>query len=139
MKKEILILCTGNSCRSIMAEALVEHYIKDFVFVESAGVNPLGEVNPEAKRVLKSKGLWQDKYHSKSIDEFLDKEFDLVVTVCDNAKESCPNFENAKEYLHMSFDDPSGKEYSEYQKCFELIKKDLLPSITKRLGLDIIL
>lgn len=109
MKKNVLILCTGNSCRSIMAEALINAEMGESVFAQSSGVKASGVVNPNAQSLLESKGLWRDTYHSKVIETVLDTAFDLVVTVCDNAKESCPMFPKAVKTVHMGFEDPSGK------------------------------
>lgn len=134
-KKNVLILCTGNSCRSIMAEALINANLGECVFAQSSGVKASGTVNPNAQALLVSKGLWKDEYHSKVIETVLETAFDLVVTVCDHANETCPMFANATKTLHMSFEDPSGKEESEYAKTLELINTNLLPKIKKELCL----
>ena len=132
-KKEVLILCTGNSCRSIMAEALINAKLGNCVHAQSSGVKASGEVNPHAKALLEKKGYWNDEYHSKVIQSVLDTPFDLVVTVCDAAKESCPIFPNALKSLHVGFEDPSGKAEQEYEKTLDLIEKELLPIIKKEL------
>ncbi len=132
--KKVLILCTGNSCRSIIAEALVNRYLKD-IKAYSAGSRPSGKVNENAIKVLKEEGAWSDGYYSKSIDEVIKEDFELVVTVCDNAKESCPVFPKKTKILHIPFDDPDGKEYEEFVKTKELIKSKLLPVIQKELEL----
>ena len=129
MKKKVLILCTGNSCRSIMAEALLNTKMGDSIEAQSSGVKASGKVNPIAQRLLQREGLWRDAYHSKVIEEVLESAFDLVVTVCDNAYETCPMFPNATKTLHMSFEDPSGKAEMEYEKTLKLIEKMLLPKI----------
>ncbi len=131
MKKNVLILCTGNSCRSIMAEALINAKLGDCVQAQSSGVKASGSVNPNAKALLEKKGYWKDEYHSKVIESVLDTAFDLVVTVCDHAKESCPTFPKAVKTLHMSFDDPSEKALHEYEITLDLIQKELLPLIQK--------
>jgi arsenate reductase len=125
--KHILILCTGNSCRSIIAEALINATFSD-IKAQSAGVNPSGRVNPNAKRLLQENGIWNKAYHSKDISQ-IKGFFDFVVTVCDNAQESCPNYPNATKTIHIGFDDPDGKEYSEFEKCYNSIKDILLPKI----------
>ncbi len=135
-KKRVLILCTGNSCRSIMAEALVNARLGDCVEAESSGVSASGKVNPDARKLLKERGLWRERYHSKVIDEVLDKPFDLVITVCDNAKESCPMFPKAVRTIHIGFEDPSGKEWQEYVRTLDLIESELLPVIKKELCKD---
>lgn len=104
-KTSVLILCTGNSCRSQMAEGVLRHYGRDRFEVESAGTKP-SQVNPIAIQVMKEIGIDISKNRSKHLDEFKDRSFDYVVTVCDNAKESCPLHLKAKHKLHWSFPDP---------------------------------
>jgi len=130
--KKVLILCTGNSCRSIIAEALINRYLNN-VTAYSSGVKASGKVNQNAKRVLIENGCWQDSYHSKTINKVLDKNYDLVVTVCDNAKESCPTFPKESRVIHIGFSDPDGKDYSEFIKTFNDIKERLLPIVKKEL------
>ncbi len=132
-KKQVLILCTGNSCRSIMAEALVNAHLGECVEAQSSGVKASGKVNPHAQALLTSKGEWRESYHSKVIETVLDTAFDLIITVCDNAKETCPMFPKAVKTLHVGFDDPSGKEEKEYAITYELIKKELLPIVKTEL------
>ena len=133
MKKNVLVLCTGNSCRSIMAEALINAKLGDCVFAQSSGVKASGKVNPHAQALLESKGYWRDDYHSKVIETVLDTPFDLVVTVCDHANETCPMFPKAVKTIHAGFEDPSGKAVEEYEKTLELIEKELLPIIKEEL------
>jgi arsenate reductase len=133
VKKKVLILCTGNSCRSIMAEALINAKLGDCVEAQSSGVKASGKVNPQAQALLEEKGFWRESYHSKVIETVLDTPFDLVVTVCDNAKESCPMFPKAVKTIHVGFEDPSGKAAEEYEKTLALIEKELLPVIKKEL------
>lgn len=133
MKKNVLVLCTGNSCRSIMAEALINAKLGDCVFAQSSGVKASGAVNPHAEALLKEKGYWRDEYHSKVIETVLDTPFDLVVTVCDHAKETCPMFPKAVKSIHVGFDDPSGKTQNEYEKTLNLIEKELLPVVKEEL------
>jgi len=131
MKKKVLILCTGNSCRSIMAEALLNAKLGECLDAKSSGVKASGKVNLNAQKLLVSQGIWREEYHSKVIGEVIECSFDLVVTVCDHAHESCPVFPNVVKTLHMSFEDPSGKEYVEYEKTLKLIEQNLLPKIKK--------
>lgn len=133
MKKNVLILCTGNSCRSIMAEALVNAKLGECVLAQSSGVKASGKVNPHAQELLESKGYWREEYHSKVIETVLDTAFDLVITVCDHAHETCPMFPKAVKTIHMGFEDPSGKAVEEYEKTLELIEKELLPVIKEEL------
>ena len=132
-KKNILILCTGNSCRSIMAEALINAKLGKSIHAQSSGVKASGAVNPNAKELLISKGYWRDEYHSKVIGTVLDTAFDLVVTVCDHAKETCPMFPKAIKTLHVGFDDPSGKAVDEYEKTLKQIESELLPMVQQEL------
>ena len=107
--KRVLILCTGNSARSQMAEGLLRHDAGDRFTVESAGTKP-SIVRPEAIAVMKEAGIDISGHHSKSVDEFAGQRFDYVLTVCDNAKESCPVFPGAARRLHRNFEDPAAFE-----------------------------
>ena len=130
--KKVLILCTGNSCRSIIAEGLINKYL-DGVKAYSAGVNPSGRVNENAKKVLMRENAWREEYHSKDIDEVIDIDFDLVVTVCDNAKETCPTFPKKVKTIHIGFEDPDGKSYDEFEKLVEEMKERLLSKIKEEI------
>ncbi len=134
MLKKVLILCTGNSCRSIIAEAVLNKYL-DGVEAMSSGVKASGKVNPNAKKVLQEDGSWDDKYHSKTIDKVMGTEFDLVVTVCDNAKESCPVFAGNTKVIHVGYKDPDGKNYNAFKKTLKLIQMELTPIVRFELGL----
>ena len=133
MKKNVLILCTGNSCRSIMGEALINAKLGDTVFAQSSGVKASGTVNPHAQALLQKKGYWREEYHSKVIETVLDTAFDLVITVCDHAKETCPMFPRAVKTIHLGFEDPSGKAEEEYEKTLALIEAELLPLVKEEL------
>jgi arsenate reductase len=133
MKKNVLILCTGNSCRSIMAEALINAKLGECVEAQSSGVKASGAVNPNAQALLQERGLWRECYHSKVIETVIDTAFDLVVTVCDHAHETCPQFPKVVKTLHVSFDDPSGKAVHEYAITLDKIEQELLPIIKKEL------
>jgi len=130
--KKVLILCTGNSCRSIMAEGLINKYL-DGVKAYSAGVNPSGKVNENAKKILIKENAWKDDYHSKDIDEVMDIDFDLVITVCDNAKETCPTFPKKIKTIHIGFSDPDGKDYNEFERLANEMKERLLKKIKSEL------
>jgi arsenate reductase len=104
-KKRILILCTGNSARSQMAEGLMRHDSGDRFEVFSAGTHP-SNVRPEAIAVMREIGIDIGGHRSKSVDEFVDQRFDIVLTVCDHARESCPVFPGASRVIHHTFDDP---------------------------------
>ncbi len=107
MKKErVLILCTGNSARSQMAEGLLRHVAGDRFDVESAGTIA-SFVRPQAITAMAEVGIDISGHRSKSLDEFRDTPFDYVLTVCDNANETCPVFPGPAERIHWSFDDPA--------------------------------
>ena len=105
-KQRVLILCTGNSARSQMAEGLLRQDAADRFEVESAGLKP-GRVRPEAIAVMKEIGVDISGYRSKHVDEFAGQQFDCVLTVCDNANESCPVLPGEGRRLHQSFEDPA--------------------------------
>lgn len=104
--KRVLILCTGNSARSQMAEGLLRHDGGSRFQVWSAGTKP-SQVRPEATEVMREVGIDISGHRSKSVDEFTGQEFDYVITVCDNAKESCPVFPGKTQRIHWSFNDPA--------------------------------
>ena len=133
MEKKVLILCTGNSCRSIVAEALINAKL-DGVVADSSGVKASGKVNPNAKKLLEEKGIWKDEYHSKTIDKVIDNAYDLVVTVCDNAHETCPMFPKAVKVIHISFEDPDGKGFDAFVDTYNEIEEKLLPKVKETLG-----
>jgi len=115
MKQRILILCTGNSARSQMAEGLLRHDAGDRFEVCSAGTKP-GQVRPEAISVMRELGIDISCHRSKHVDEFADQPFDYVLTVCDNANESCPVYPGHTNRLHRSFDDPAAAQGSEPER-----------------------
>ncbi len=107
MKKSVLILCTGNSCRSQMAEGFLRSFDKSLE-VFSAGTKPAEAVHPLAVQVMREEWVDISLNKPKSVDEFLDSAFDYVITVCDGANESCPMFIGKVEHrLHIGFDDPA--------------------------------
>jgi arsenate reductase (thioredoxin) len=126
MKKRVLILCTGNSARSQMAEGLLAHDAADRFEVESAGTKP-GRVRPEAIAVMKELGIDISDHRSKHVDEFQGQHFDYVLTVCDNAKESCPYFPGESKRLHQAFDDPAAYEGTEEERLnvFRRVRNEL--------------
>jgi len=107
MNKKILILCTGNSCRSQMAEGFLKSFDKNLE-VYSAGTKPADKVNPFAVKAMKEIGIDISKGIAENVDKYLSQSFDYVITVCDNAKETCPVFMGSvKHRLHIGFDDPA--------------------------------
>jgi arsenate reductase len=136
MAIKTLILCTGNSCRSILFEALLSHYVGDKFSVFSAGSNPAGQVNPFSIKTLEKYNIPTSDLRSKSWDEFKDVEFDLIITVCgEAASEFCPVFLGKGVKIHLGFDDPAkfiGDEEQtqlEFDKCFNNIR-DLVLQIS---------
>src|SRR5271170_1978361 len=116
MKNRVLILCTGNSARSQMAEGLLRHDAGERFEVESAGTKP-GSVRPEAIAAMDELGIDISRHRSKSVKEFDGQRFDYVITVCDSARESCPNsFFSGAERLHQSFDDPAALNGSQEER-----------------------
>jgi arsenate reductase (thioredoxin) len=106
-KKKVLILCTGNSCRSLMAEAMINHFLGDSWEAFSAGIAPTFP-NPRALQVLREIGVSTEGLRSKSVDEFVGRDdLDVVITVCDHANESCPFFPGKVKRLHLSLIDPA--------------------------------
>ena len=127
---KILILCTGNSCRSQMAEGFLKSFDPELE-VYSAGTNPSDAVHPKAIQVMKEVGIDISGGYPKNVDQFLDQSFDYVITVCDNAKETCPVFMgDVKEQLHIGFEDPAEatgteeKILNEFRKIRDEIKRD---------------
>jgi arsenate reductase (thioredoxin) len=126
MKQSVLILCTGNSARSQMAEGLLRFDANELFEVESAGTKP-GIVRPEAIEVMREVGIDITAHRSKHVDELRNRHFDFVITVCDNAKESCPVFLNGAQRLHHSFDDPAALQGSEDERLalFRRVRDEL--------------
>jgi arsenate reductase len=107
MKPTVLILCTGNSCRSHMAEGILRAAAGDFLGVESAGSKPAGYVHPKAIEVMKEIGIDVSGHRSKHMDEFFTQEVETVITVCGNADQACPIFPGQVNRHHWGFDDPA--------------------------------
>jgi len=133
MSKKVLVMCTGNSCRSIIGEALINAKL-DGVEAYSCGIAPSGKVNPHAKEVLEMNGMWNDKYFSKHLDEVINIDFDLVVTVCSHAKETCPIFPKPVNKIHVGFEDPDGKEFDAFIDTYKEIEEVLLSEVKKALN-----
>ncbi|MBD1394832.1 arsenate reductase ArsC [Mucilaginibacter glaciei] len=104
--KNVLVLCTGNSCRSQIAEGYLRHFAGDRATIYSAGIETHG-VNPKAIEIMKRDGIDISAHTSNNINEYLDVDFDYVITVCDNAKESCPYFPTQAVKFHYNFPDPA--------------------------------
>ena len=137
-KYSVLVICTGNSCRSQMAEGLTRHYLGDRVRVESAGVMP-SYLNPDAIDVMKEIGIDISGHEATNVRHFEGDEFDLAITLCGNARDVCGIFPGANEQFHMGFDDPygavgsSGEVLDEFRRVRDELKEQLIPFIEKRL------
>lgn len=133
--KTVLILCTGNSCRSQMAEVILNHDLAGKITARSAGIRPQSQVAGGAIEALKLAGLSTDGLHPKGIDAVIDEPFDLVVTVCDNAKEACPVFPRPVVQIHLPFHDPHGEPLESFIAVRDDIRARLVPAVADRLGL----
>ena len=129
-KKRVLFLCTGNSCRSQMAEGFLRHMAGDRFEAFSAGVKPT-QVNPLAIKVMAEAGIDISKHRSKSAMEFIGQKFDFVVTVCDNAKQTCPIFPGKYEKIHWDLEDPAEAQGSEEERLafFRRIRDEIKNNI----------
>lgn len=127
MKKRVLFLCTGNSCRSHMAEGLTNHYLGDTWEAVSAGTVPTGYVHPLAIQVLAELGIDISTHQSKAVEEFRGQPFDLVVTVCDDAAENCPLWLGQGQVVHIGFPDPAKAVGTDTEKTavFRQVREDI--------------
>jgi arsenate reductase (thioredoxin) len=116
MKDTVLILCTGNSCRSHLAEGILRAAMGDLIDVQSAGSKPAGYVHPLAIRVMKEMGIDISGHRSKHLHEFLDKPVETVITVCGNADQACPMFPGQVNRYHWGFQDPAHATGTEEEK-----------------------
>ena len=130
----VLFLCTENACRSQMAEGLVNHYLAGKVKAFSAGVAPK-EVNPLAIRALAELGIDISRQRSKPVAEFEGQQFDLVITVCDSAREQCPVFSGAARMLHVGFPDPGRAPGTEVERMavFRRVRDEMRQKLISRL------
>jgi arsenate reductase len=126
-KPRVLILCTGNSCRSHMAEGILREAAGDLIEVHSAGSKPAGLVHPKSIEVLREIGIDISSHTSKSMNEFLDRDIETVITVCGNADQACPVFPGQVNRHHWPFDDPahaSGSE-EEVRNAFRRVRDEI--------------
>jgi arsenate reductase (thioredoxin) len=121
MKKKVLFLCTGNSCRSQMAEGWLRHLGGDQFDAVSAGTHPVG-LNPSAVQVMQEVDIDISNHVSERVGPYLEQQFDYVITVCDRAQENCPIFPSAASMLHWSFDDPA-KAKGTYEQQLVVFRK----------------
>lgn len=119
--KNILVLCTGNSCRSQIAEGYLRHYANGNAKIYSAGIETHG-VNPKAIAVMAEDGIDISGHTSNNVDEYYDINFDYIITVCDNAKENCPFFPSKAERFHYNFPDPAKAQGTEEEIMQEFVR-----------------
>lgn len=137
-KHKVLVLCTGNSCRSIIAEALINHFKGDTWQAWSAGVSP-SRVHPRSIKALRELGIDPSSLRSKSVEEFLDRDdLDLVITVCDHAREVCPVFLRPVKQIHIGIADPTAQVWlseegsdEAFRKCRETIKRKIVDQLDR--------
>ena len=135
MTKTVLVLCTGNSCRSQMGEAILNHDLAGQVRGLSAGAVPQPQVAEGAIEALKLAGLPTDGLYPKAVDSLLEEPIDLVVSVCDNARETCPVFPRPVRHIHVPFHDPHGEPLESFIAVRDDIRARLVPAVREALGL----
>ena len=133
----VLVLCTGNSCRSQMAEVLLNHDLAGQVRALSAGTRPQPKVADGAIAALKLAGLPTDGLHPKDIDAVMSEDIDLVVTVCDNAREACPIFPKPIPSIHLPFHDPHGEPLDSFVTVRDDIRNRLVAAVRDKFGLQV--
>lgn len=133
--KTVLVLCTGNSCRSQMGEAILNHDLAGLVRSISAGTSPQPKVADGAIAALKLAGLPTDALTPKTVESIMNEEIDLVVSVCDNAKETCPIFPRPVKRIHVGFHDPHGEPLDSFIAVRDDIRARLVPAVRAALGL----
>jgi len=138
IEKRVLILCTGNSCRSQMAEGWVNAELSESWQARSAGTRPAGRVHPLAVKAMAEVGVDLSDARPEVVDTYLDQCWDLVITVCDSARETCPVFPAPVEQLHISFYDPADAEGSDeerlavFRKVRDEIRDWIVPEVIRR-------
>ena len=133
--KTVLVLCTGNACRSQMGEAILNHDLAGLVRAISAGIAPQPQVADGAIEALRRAGVPTDGLHPKTVAVVLDQDIDLVVSVCDNAKETCPIFPRPVKRIHVGFHDPHGEPLESFIAVRDEIRARLVPAVREALGL----
>lgn len=133
--KTVLVLCTGNSCRSQMGEAILKHDLSGLVRAISAGTSPQPKVADGAIAALKQAGLPTEGLSPKAVEAVMNDDIDLVVSVCDNAKETCPVFSRPVMRIHVGFHDPHGEPLESFVAVRDDIRSRLVPAVREALGL----
>ncbi len=137
-QKQVLILCTGNSCRSQMAEGWINHELGDTWLARSAGTDPAVNVHPLAVRAMAEVGIEISDGIPENVGRHLDQPWDLVITVCDSARETCPVFSGPVEQVHISFPDPAAAEGSDdermavFRSVRDAIREQLVGEVEQR-------
>ena len=133
--KRVLIIDEGNAARSIMAEALINHYLGRVcgIHADSAGLHPKGHIDRETLQALAEDGIETERLRSKGLGDLESLDYDLVVTVCDNVKGVCPTLPGAKKEIHIGFVDPEGKPFEAYERELHQMKNLLIPRIREEL------
>lgn len=131
----VLVLCTGNSCRSQMGEAILNHELAGLVRAISAGTRPQAKVAEGALEALKLGGLPTEGLYPKDVGAVMDETIDLVVSVCDNARETCPVFPRPVKRIHLPFHDPHGESLESFIAVRDDIRARLVPAVRAALGL----
>ena len=133
--KTVLVLCTGNSCRSQMGEAILNHALAGLVRAISAGTSPQPKVADGAIAALKLAGLATENLIPKPVEAVMNDDIDLVVSVCDNARETCPLFPRPVKRIHVGFHDPHGEPLASFVAVRDDIRARLVPAVREALGL----
>ena len=129
--KKILILCTGNSCRSQIAHGFLDHLTNNSISIVSAGIEKHG-LNKNAVKCMAEIGIDISIYNSNHIDEYINENFDFIITVCDNANETCPILPNSNaKKIHRNFKDPSKINNGLYNESFDLVRDEIKNFIKK--------
>jgi arsenate reductase len=134
--KTVLVLCTGNSCRSQMGEAILNHELAGLVRAVSAGTLPQPKVADGAIEALKLAGLPTDGLHPKTVETLMNQDIDLVVSVCDNAREACPIFPRPVPRIHVPFHDPHGEPLDSFLAVRDDIRARLVHAVRAALRLE---
>lgn len=133
--KTVLVLCTGNSCRSQMGEAILNHELAGLARALSAGTAPQPKVADGAIEALRLIGLPTDGLRPKDVEAVMNEDIDLVVSVCDNARESCPVFPRPVKRIHVGFHDPHGEPLDSFIRVRDDIRARLVPAVREALGI----
>jgi arsenate reductase len=135
--KKILILCTGNSCRSQIAHGFLDHLTNNSISIVSAGIEKHG-LNKNAVKCMAEIGIDISSYNSNHIDEYINENFDFIITVCDNANETCPILPNSNaKKIHRNFKDPSKINNGLYNESFDLVRDEIKNFIIKFIKLEL--